>query len=124
MEYEAAEDLTGLVFHPHATRDHDQQRFAVYTPHAWGGFGFGFINGPEIGMDPGYNIYVLRLPDWFLMLLFARLPAGWARVIWRRRRRRKLGLCVACGYDLRATPARCPECGAESAIAGTAAGPA
>ena len=34
----------------------------------------------------------------------------------RRSRRRRLGLCVGCGYDLSGVSGKCPECGREAAI--------
>lgn len=39
------------------------------------------------------------------------IGATWVICFHRRRKRKKLGLCLKCGYDLRASIERCPECG-------------
>jgi hypothetical protein len=63
--------------------------------------------------------FALWLPDWLLILIFSVLPFHRARVYVRHYREAAGGLCRRCGYDLRATPGRCPECGAGREIGTT-----
>lgn len=51
---------------------------------------------------PIWAAALVMLPGWLLPLLAFGL----------RRTCRRRGGCANCGYDLRATPSRCPECGA------------
>lgn len=55
----------------------------------------------------------LDFPCWIAVVMAAAMPALWIRCA-RRVGRDRVGLsfCRSCGYDLRATPLRCPECGA------------
>ena len=61
---------------------------------------------------------------WLLyQLMFAASAAAGlvcVLLIWRtarvRQRRLAAGLCPGCGYDLRATPGGCPECGRAAAV--------
>jgi hypothetical protein len=53
----------------------------------------------------------LLFPSWFIILVTAPLPLLVCRRYVRQRTRHIQGRCLGCGYDLRATPERCPECG-------------
>ena len=55
----------------------------------------------------------LLFPQWSVALAAGAVIAwrGWAIVRRRRRIHSDTPRCVVCGYDLRATPDRCPECG-------------
>ena len=50
------------------------------------------------------------VPYWLLAVAFTILPGLLLRRQ-RKQRQLRMGLCPTCGYDLRATPQRCPECG-------------
>jgi hypothetical protein len=54
---------------------------------------------------------IASFPHWTPIILFLILPAIRLNQILRRRRRIRRGQCVECGYDLRASSDRCPECG-------------
>ena len=83
-----------------------------YAGRAWdlqsGGFGMQRGSGGFDGLTLGVTL--VGIPAWALALGFATAPAITA-TRWRRRGPQRRGRCASCGYDLRATPGRCPECG-------------
>jgi predicted RNA-binding Zn-ribbon protein involved in translation (DUF1610 family) len=56
-------------------------------------------------------LQAIAIPHFAVIILFALPSLAAAYRFHRRRRTHRKGLCSSCGYDLRATPTRCPECG-------------
>jgi predicted RNA-binding Zn-ribbon protein involved in translation (DUF1610 family) len=70
-------------------------------------------------------LFVWSLPFLVIGALVIVIPVGVARGIHDHRRlraesRAARGLCPRCGYDLRASPLRCPECGRATSAARSA----
>jgi hypothetical protein len=77
--------------------------------------GFSIHHEPQSGSFKGSEMRVLVVPYWAILGAFAVAPTWVTLVRIRSDRRRKFRHCPSCGYDLRATPDRCPECGAVTA---------
>lgn len=82
--------------------------YHIYFDH----FGLAYYRNDINGTGHNHNFII---PFWipaaftgaFPMVLIARK----VRSVYRRRWRREQGRCASCGYDLRASRERCPECG-------------
>jgi hypothetical protein len=64
-----------------------------------------------LARDWDYHSRVLSVPLFLPILLLLTPMIVVARNRWRSRRLGRVGICRTCGYDLRASPDRCPECG-------------
>ncbi len=65
---------------------------------------------------PARDAVDLFVPFWFLAAMFLVLPVWRMVSLVRIRRRTRTHRCLKCGYDLRATPDRCPECGTATGV--------
>ena len=95
------------------SRTPDEVRFALAMTtmaarqHNWSTWRFAYAH--DAGPTGGTRL--LFIPYWAPALVTAFLSAWCSVRAYRRRQRLRAGLCPSCGYDLRATPGRCPECG-------------
>jgi hypothetical protein len=111
------------------TLDAEQMRaFRIEYPTGWRWYAAGpqstsFRSTPTPGFRARHYVdtrwvgyrsddWTLAVPHWVVMALLLVMPVvvGSSRFL-AARRARQTGRCAVCGYDLRATPQRCPECG-------------
>jgi hypothetical protein len=86
----------------------------AFAKHQMDASGFGATGNRPTPRTP-QTLWVIDLPYWSVALVSGVLPLT-AMMRLRRTRLHKsraaAGCCAACGYDVRASSDRCPECGA------------
>ena len=89
-------------------------------PSIWNKYGFGFGRQSSYeefqrrrrqGVAGQYEIAVY-VPLWAAVMACVAYPMLYLAMRLRRTIRSRRGRCSVCGYDLRCSPGRCPECGA------------
>ena len=98
---------TQLVFWPPELTPEQRRHYRFY----WKGLGYNWFMSSGPGLTSIRHVcapYWMILSVFLIALVVLILVSQKARQVWRRR----LGLCGACGYDLRASKDACPECGA------------
>jgi hypothetical protein len=75
----------------------------------WHFLGFRLAKGTVATWTWKFNAVIV--PYWALLIPLAILPMQMFRRLFVRVRRSRRGQCLVCGYDLRHSPERCPECG-------------
>ena len=114
----------GIIHHtPHESFGPLPSRFTTEIPTLPNRLGFRYRHEAGVAWFRGRPLPVrtevplvvgaqqLILPYWALVLAGLPAPLWW---MWRNRRAvryARQGRCAGCGYDLRASPERCPECG-------------
>lgn len=77
-------------------------------------WGFGYVHqiaGPPPAGTDRLDCRRVLVPHWALLVVLVTIPLAESLRALRNRRRAVQGRCTVCGYDLRATPDCCPECG-------------
>jgi len=93
----------------------DATHFRLPRDTFWQRLGFGYISDSQSAAGLRNATVTTRaywVPYWALVTLASIVPLRWLLVALTRARRRRRGLCARCGYDVRFSEGRCPECGA------------
>lgn len=124
------------TYYPHAATVYDKSKPAYWgygrlgvghldwdaapTSSLWNKLGFSSYETGFASSFSDSNEKIVAFPAALPVILFAIPPLLTFRVIRKRRLRRRANLCAHCGYDLRATPGKCPECGQTTAASHSA----
>lgn len=114
--FTGVERLDGKLFMPvgplRLVHTDSRRRPAGKMQHHFAGFGWERIRFADTTNSAcifNRHIESLAIPLWAISLALLLPPTVILRWLWRTRQLE--GHCPACGYDLRASTERCPECG-------------